>query len=257
MSLNLHLREQGESGPVVLLLHGLFGSATNWGSIGRGLAGHYRVLTPDLRNHGQSPHHPDMSYAAMGEDILALLDRRGIDRCVLVGHSMGGKVAMQLALTHPQRVAGIAVVDMAPVAYRHRFDRIFRGFDAVDLANLVSRSEADEQMARNVIEPDVRAFLLQNLRKTNQGWRWRLNLDALRGAQREITGFAPPNRPYRGPSWFIHGTNSDYLLPEYEPEIFRHFPRAQVCPVAGAGHWVYAEKPQGFSACLKRFLGAL
>lgn len=255
MPLQLHYREYGEGRQPLVLLHGLFGSSANWGSIARHLSERYRVLVPDLRNHGQSPHHDDVSYDAMVEDLLGLFDQLQLAAPLIVGHSMGGKVAMQMALSQPDRVGGMAVVDMAPIAYRHNFDRIFRGFDAVDLASLGSRRDADEQMARHILEPAVRTFLLQNLGKTQSGaWGWRLNLSALHARQDQITGFSPPSTPYRGPSWFIHGANSDYLLPQYEPEVFRLFPRARICTVQGAGHWVYAEQPEGFAHCLEKFL---
>jgi len=255
MSLELYLREQGDSGPVILLLHGLFGSSSNWGSVARGLAQRYRVLIPDLRNHGQSPHHPDVSYTAMTSDLLALLDGQRVQKAIVIGHSMGGKLGMHLALGYPQRVAGLAVVDMAPVAYQHRFDQVFRGFDAVDLASLGNRSDADASMAQHILQPGVRAFLQQNLQRVAGSWSWRCNLEALRNGQAEITGFeVPDHASYGGPASFIHGTLSDYVLPAYHQAIIRYFPATDICPVEGAGHWVYAEQPQRFSACLDRFL---
>lgn len=257
MPLQLHYREYGDGQRPIVLLHGLFGSSANWGSVARQLSERYRVLVPDLRNHGQSPHHDDVSYAAMAQDLVGLFDSLQLSSPLLVGHSMGGKLAMQMALGYPERVSGIAVVDMAPIAYRHNFEQIFRGFDTVDLEGLSSRSEADAQMARHVLDPGVRAFLLQNLGKTASGhWGWRLNLPALRAHQHQITGFLPPAAGYRGASWFIHGSRSDYVLPEYEREIFRLFPRARLCTVQDAGHWVYAEQPQGFAHCLGKFLAS-
>jgi len=258
MSLPLHLRSYGERGRTILLLHGLFGSSANWGSIARQLASDYRVSVPDLRNHGQSPHSPDVSYAAMVDDLLALLPDDGAERPLIVGHSMGGKVAMQLALHHPHRVAGIAVVDMAPVGYRHRFDGVLAAFDAVDLATVGSRGDADAQMSTVIPEPGLRAFLLQNLVKADGQWQWRLNLPALRAGQQQITAFeVAEDAVYPGPAWFIHGAKSDYLLPEHRPQIERLFPRAEICTVADAGHWVYAEQPQGFAECLQGFLDSV
>ncbi len=258
MSLPLYLRQQGESGPFLVLLHGLFGSSGNWGSIARDLSQRYRVLVPDLRNHGQSPHHADVSYPAMVSDLLGLLDERQIDQTILVGHSMGGKLGMHFALAHPQRVAGLAVVDMAPVAYRHDFRQVFRAFDAVDLENLQKRSDADVVMAEHVIQPGVRAFLQQNLQRAGEQWSWRCNLQALRAGQAQITGFdVSEGARYSGPACFIHGTLSDYLQPSYESEVYRYFPKAWICPVKGAGHWVYAEKPEGFWRCLESFLRSI
>lgn len=256
-ALPLNLRRYGERGTPIVLLHGLFGSAANWGSSARALADEYRVLVPDLRNHGQSPHDDDVSYTAMRGDLLRLLDEQGLDRVLLVGHSMGGKLAMHLALSEPQRVSGLAVVDMAPVAYRHRFDTVLDAFDAVQLDTLEGRSDADRQMAGAIDQPGLRAFLLQNLVRDDDGWQWRHNLAALRRGQDRITGFDPPgNAVYDGVAWFIHGELSDYLLPEHLPQVQRLFPQARICPVAGAGHWVYAEQPQGFAECLNGFLQA-
>ncbi len=255
--LQLNFRQYGDhADPPIVLLHGLFGSSSNWGSIAKYLAERYFVLVPDLRNHGQSPHDPDVSYQAMVDDLLGLFDAQGIDAATLVGHSMGGKVSMHLALNYPQRVNALAVVDMSPVSYSHDFDNILAGFDAVDVHAVKNRSEADAQMATQIPERGIRAFLLQNLVKQADGWGWRLNLASLAARQAEITDF--PDQPdgvsYEGPSSFIYGELSGYVKPAYEQAIRRYFPNAVLCPVAGAGHWVYAEQPEGFRRCLEAFL---
>tara|TARA_B100000674_G_C37907716_1_gene946969 strand:+ start:928 stop:1719 length:792 start_codon:yes stop_codon:yes gene_type:complete len=254
MSLSLNFIEKGNSKKSILLLHGLFGSSANWNSIGAKLEDQYRVIIPDLRNHGQSPQSSVMSYRAVGQDIITLIDKLNISKCLLLGHSMGGKVAMQVALTYPERINGLSVIDMAPVNYNHNFERIFRGFDSVDLDKLKTRSDAIEQMETNIPEMDVRQFLLKNLIKTHTGWKWRLNIKNLRDNQKEITKFSPPQSQFRGPSWFLHGTKSDYLLPHYEPSIFKLFPRAQIFPIYGAGHWVHTDRPDLFWACVEKFL---
>jgi len=255
--LALNIRTYGGPGqPVIILLHGLFGSSANWGTVARHLGQKYRVLVPDQRNHGQSPHDPDSSYQAMVADVLHLLGAQGVKEATFVGHSMGGKVAMHLALNHPERVSGLAVVDMSPVSYMHDFDDVVQGFRAVQLAAVRNRSDADAQMAASVSFAGVRAFLLQNLVKRPEGWVWRLNLDALAAAQTEITGFPSQEADavFVRPVSFIYGELSDYVAPAYEPEIRRLFPAATLCPVAQAGHWVYAEQPQGFLACLDAYL---
>jgi len=256
----LNFRTYGDPGqPAIILLHGLFGSSANWGTVARQLSQKYQVLVPDLRNHGQSPHDPDSSYEAMVADVLRLLDVEGINEATLVGHSMGGKVAMHLALNHPRRVTGLAVVDMSPVRYSHDFNEVLAAFRAVDLARLGNRSDADAQMAHRVTIPGVRAFLLQNLVKRDGTWAWRLNLDALAASQAEILGFPAqsPGAVYAGPAAFIYGELSDYVKQEYEPEIRRLFPAASLCPVPRAGHWVYAEQPEGFMTCLDEYLARL
>lgn len=258
--LDLNVKRFGESdSPVLLMLHGLFGSSVNWTSIARGLADRYRLIVPDLRNHGQSPHDSRHDYPAMVADLLRLLDAERVERVALVGHSMGGKVAMQLALHHRDRVDGLAVVDMAPVSYTHDFQVVLDGFAAVDLAAVTNRADADRQMAARVELPGVRAFLLQNLVKQGDDWGWRMNIDALAAAQSVITGFPeqPADARYEGPCSFIYGELSDYVTPGYEPVIKGYFPAASLCPVSGAGHWVYAEQPQGFASCLARFLEEL
>ncbi len=253
----LHYREYGAGEDAIVLLHGLFGSSANWGAVARELSVRHRVVVPDLRNHGRSPHVDEMGYPAMAADVAALCDALGLDAPLIVGHSMGGKVAMCLALTRPQRVRGLGVVDIAPVAYDHDFGAILDGFGAVDLAHLETRAQADRHMAAFVPDPQVRAFLLQNLVRDADGWRWRLNLAALRAEMARITGFdCPDGAAYPGPAHFIYGERSDYLLPEYLSGIRERFPGAIFCPVADAGHWVYAERPEGFMRCLQALLDA-
>jgi pimeloyl-ACP methyl ester carboxylesterase len=255
--LELNTKDYGDPDlPPMVLLHGLFGAKSNWGSVARFLSETYHVVVPDLRNHGQSPHHPEHSYAAMVADLLQLLDAMAIEHATFVGHSMGGKVAMHLALTHPGRAERLAVVDIAPVDYGHDFDQVLAGFRAVDLATIQNRADADRQMAASVGIVGVRAFLLQNLVKGADGWTWRLNLEALENAQMDITGFPQPadGAVYPGPTHFIYGDQSDYVKPAYEDAIERLFPNYTMCAVANAGHWVYAEQPQGFADCIQRFL---
>jgi pimeloyl-ACP methyl ester carboxylesterase len=258
--LELNVRAFGETDrPTIVLLHGLFGSSANWGSIARHLSADYRVLVPDLRNHGQSPHDAAHSYPLMVGDLLHLLDQNAVDSATLIGHSMGGKAAMHLALNHPQRVDGLAVLDMAPVSYTHDFDDVLAAFAAVDLDRVGKRTDADAQMASVIPHRGVRAFLLQNLHKGPDGWVWRANIEALAAAQEQITGFPQQaeDASFDGPCSFIHGELSDYVTPAYEPAIRALFPTAELCPVADAGHWVYAEQPQGFARCLDGFLSRL
>jgi pimeloyl-ACP methyl ester carboxylesterase len=220
------------------------------------LADRYYVVVPDLRNHGQSPHDPVHDYPSMVADVVGLMDRLQSSSAVLVGHSMGGKVAMQLALTHPARVDRLAVVDMAPISYSHNFEVVLQAFAAVDLVKVKNRADADRAMAGLVAEAGVRAFLLQNLVKRPEGWGWRLNLSTLRRSQADILVFPAhaDASAYPGPTIFIHGELSDYVKPTYEAEIARLFPRATLCRVTGAGHWVYAERPEGFMDCLNTLL---
>jgi pimeloyl-ACP methyl ester carboxylesterase len=257
MALHLNYREYAGPGPVLLLLHGLFGRAANWGAIAKHLAKDYTVIVPDLRNHGASPHDADMRYESMTADVISLLNRLGINEAIWVGHSMGGKVAMTAALKDPSRVRALAVVDMAPVSYTHNFDDVLAGFDAVDLSVVQSRKEADLQMSQVISSAALRGFLLQNLQRDEQGYRWELGLEHLRAAVSSITGFEQPQSQFEDDAVFIPGSDSHYVTEQNWPIIQQHFPRASRCVVEGAGHWVYADKPQEFMRCLQQFLQSL
>ena len=256
----LHFKSYGTpraGRPALVFLHGLFGSSTNWGGVARRLASDHQVFAVDLRNHGQSFHDPETGYPALAADVRAFIDAEVPGGFAIVGHSMGGKVAMQLALTDPTGLAGIAVVDMAPVSYTHGFEAVFGALDAVDLARLRNRGDADRMMAAHLEVEGLRAFLLQNLVRVDGAWRWRLNVEGLRKAQAVLTGFEAPTAAWNGVAHFIYGTASDYVRPEHRPVIETLFPGAVFCPVADAGHWVYADKPEGFANCLGGFLNAM
>ncbi len=259
-SIKLHYREFGteNGGTPLLLLHGLLGSLVNWQTIARRLAQRHRVVVPDLRNHGRSPHHPDVSYPAMAGDVVALLDELEIPEAVPVGHSMGGKVAMWLALTRPERVARLVVVDIAPVRYEGSLGELMDAMLALPLERIERRAEADTLLAERVTHPAIRAYLLQNLVRTDAGWQWRTNLRALREGLERISDFPDPpaGARYEGPTLFIHGTRSDYVKPEYLPRMEQLFPNLTLVALE-AGHWVYAEQPDAFIEAVERFLTPL
>jgi esterase len=254
----LNALQRGE-GPPVILLHGLFGSAANLGMVARGLAGHFTCWLLDVRNHGQSPHAPGMSYPEMAADVMEFMDARGIASCPVLGHSMGGKIAMQLAMDHPQRVSKLVVADVAPVTYRPHHQDIIAGLALVEQAclqppGLASRAQADAILADKVPEPGVRAFLLKNLQKNAQGeFRLQLNLGAITENYPAL-GSANAGQPYAGPVLFIRGGDSDYILPEHRAAVLGFFPQAEVKTVAGTGHWLHAEKPAIFNKLVLRFL---
>lgn len=258
--LELHYREYGVARPgqpSLCLLHGLFGSGINWHGIARRLESDWHLIVPDLRNHGRSPHHPVMTYPAMAGDVLALLERLGIGAFIPVGHSMGGKVAMTLALHHPEHVPRLVVADMAPVRYAHDFSDVFAAFRAVQLEHLRRRSEADAQMARHIPDAAVRQYLLQNLVQDGEEWHWRLDLEVLERSIDIIGSFDEPcHLPFPGPALFLRGALSDYVRPEHEPRIRACFPAARIETLPGVGHWVYAEDPEGFTSRLQAFLAA-
>jgi esterase len=257
MSVALHYRVFGEAQstrPTVLLLHGLFGSGGNWQRIARRLEDRWTVLVPDLRNHGRSPHAPGMSYPEMASDLAGLLDRLGIDSAMVVGHSMGGKAAMQLALDAPDRVSRLVPVDIAPVTYPERFGQVIEALSGIDLSRLGQRSEADAELANSLDSEAVRQYLLQNLVRVDGHWAWRFNLDALAARVAELAAFPVHEGAYPGPALFVHGADSDYVLPEHRDSILARFPRMQLHAVDGAGHWVYSEQPEAFVRVLEQFL---
>ena len=256
MSVDLAVTEMG-AGPPVIVLHGLFGSAGNWRSIGRALADRYRVLLVDLRNHGASGWADEMGYPAMATDVRAVIETRGLGAATIVGHSMGGKVAMNLALTAPGTVQRLAVVDIAPVVNPPAHLPYIRAMRRIDAARLGRRNEADELLRGEVPDPAVRAFLLQNLVPgENGGLRWRINLAAI---EREMPAISDAPEPegasaFAGPTLFIAGGNSDYIRPQHWPRIVALFPNAKLVTIADAGHWVHAERPEAFLAALTGFL---
>jgi len=257
--MRLHFREYGsysDRRPTLIFLHGLLGSASNWHSIARKLEARAHVIVPDLRNHGRSPHAEAMNYPSMAADLSELIDDQGLDSALLVGHSMGGKVAMWLALTQPELVTGLVVVDIAPVTYPQRFESIFVALRGIDIANLKSRGQADQLLASAIGEPGLRQFLLQNLERGGDAWRWRSNLSVLNRELRTLAGFpdASDYTIYPGPVLFIWGGASDYLKPEFQPRIRTLFPYARFRVISGAGHWVYAEQPDAFYTALNGFL---
>jgi len=255
--MKLHYREFGEAHPgtPLILLHGLLGSLVNWQRIARRLGERHCVIVPDLRNHGRSPHDPDVSYPAMAGDVLELMDHLGVARAVLVGHSMGGKTAMWLALEQPERVEKLVVVDIAPVTYSGRLGVLLDALLELPLDRIERRAEADEWLKGRIPDKAVRDYLLQNLVREEDGWRWRTNLRALRDGLDLISSFpeVPEGVRYFGPVLFLHGSRSDYVKPEYLPRMKKLFPRMERVALE-AGHWVYAEQPEAFLAALEAFL---
>lgn len=247
----------GSPGSVpVVLIHGLFGSAANWHGIARRLAAGRRVLVPDLRNHGQSPWAEVMDYPALAGDLAALLDVLGIGRAHLVGHSMGGKAAMWLALTEPGRVGSLVVADMAPLTYGGRFGDLIAALSDLPLDSLHDRRDADRRLAAAVASPVVRGYLLQNLVQDGLGgWRWRLNLRVIADSRETILGFPEAaGRQFPGPTLFLYGGRSDYLTGAALPRIRALFPLARLRAIPDAGHWIYADQPEAFSAAVAGFL---
>lgn len=243
------------SGRPVVILHGLFGSARNWSTIARRLGETRHAIALDLRNHGGSPWTEEMSYPAMAADVRDVVAPFG--RSALVGHSMGGKTAMAVALLYPGLVERLAVVDIAPVAYSGRQHGAYiRAMREVDLSAVRRRAEVEEALRPGVDDPAIRAFLLQNLAADESGgMRWRINLDVLGRALPEIMDWPElAGRRYDGPVLVLAGERSDYIRPDHHARIHGYFPAAEIKTVPGAGHWPHAEQPDAFLRLLQPFL---
>jgi len=249
----LHYTEQG-SGPPLLVLHGLFGAGNNWSQIGKALAADYRVIQVDLRNHGQSFHDDLMDYPAMASDVWALMDHLQLEKSHILGHSMGGKVAMECALQHPDRVDKLIVVDIAPVAYDSRHHAVFDGIRSVELAHLQQRKDAETQLSRHIQDPIVVQFLMKGLHRTPAGFQWRFNAAILELHYANLIAAPAATGQFNGPTLFIKGMLSDYILPDHKAAIAQRFPNAQAKLIAGAGHWPHAEKPRLLLLMVNQFL---
>jgi pimeloyl-ACP methyl ester carboxylesterase len=244
---------QSGEGPPVVLLHGLFGAARNFGAIQRAVAARYRVVALDMRNHGDSPHAPDMRYPTLAADVRDTLQSLGIEQAAVVGHSMGGKAAMAMALRWPDQVGRLLVADIAPVNYQHGNNIIADAMAAIPLTASLTRAAADAALTDAVPRPDIRAFLLQNLR-FGASPHWRIGLNEIAAAIPDLEGWVDLPGSYPGPSVFVTGANSDYVRPEHRPIIRTQFPTARFVAIKNAGHWVHADNPAGFLSVLEAFL---
>ncbi len=241
--------------PPLLIAHGLFGSARNWGVIARRMSDTRDVIAVDMRNHGESPHFASHSYPEMAEDLAEVIRAHG-GRADVMGHSMGGKAAMVLALTHPDLVHRLVVADIAPTAYSHDNTHHVHDMRGLDLTGITARSEADRRLAETTDEASLRAFFLQSLDLKAQPPRWRLNLDVLESEMPKITGWPDISGQFTGRSLFLSGALSGYVRSEHRDEIKALFPTARFAKIPDAGHWLHAEKPREFEETMRVFLDA-
>ncbi|MGB0204453.1 MAG: alpha/beta fold hydrolase [Neptuniibacter sp.] len=251
MLLNYQVFGEGEP---LIIMHGLFGTLLNWNNQIKALSNDYQVIAVDMRNHGKSPHCDDIDYNLMASDIAELMGHLNISKAHILGHSMGGKAAMQLALSHPELIEKLIIVDIAPVPYTPHHEDVFKGLFAINLENLKSRGEADQTLAEYVDDAAVRAFLLTNLYRTeNKQFGWRMNLQALYDQYNNISA-APEGKPYTKPVLFIKGANSDYMIADYRDAVLRLFPKSDYKVIKDAGHWPHAEKPAEFTKLIVEYL---
>lgn len=253
--MKLNSKQYSAHGEPLVILHGLYGNQANWAWHARALAERYAVYAFDARNHGQSDWAPSMGLPEMAADVADTLTGLGLDSAHIVGHSMGGKTAMLLALQECARVRKLVVVDIAPVSYGRNEDAVLSGLAAINLASIQTRADADAQLAQWVQSKAVRAFLLTNLLRDADGtYRWRFNLPVIQQYLGQVTDWPAGQGSFDGEVLFIKGETSDYILPAHREATLQHFPRADVKIVQGTGHWAHSEKPEAVLKLLLDFL---
>ncbi|MEQ1620499.1 MAG: alpha/beta fold hydrolase [Methylococcales bacterium] len=253
VAVNLAFDEFGnENAPPLLILHGFFASSRNWRQIAEKLSANFHVYVLDMRNHGVSAHHPVMDYPAMAEDVRQFIRRLGLEKVSLLGHSMGGKVAMCLALESPDLIAKLVVVDIAPVSYQHSFDDLILALKALPLTQLSNRKQAEVWLAESIPELSYRQFLLQNLILNDGEYSWRINLDIFFRTAANIIAFPEQHgvSPFAGDALFIAGGDSNYFQPGNADVLF---PGAEITIIPDAGHWVHVQNPEAFIAAVEAF----
>jgi len=250
----LHFEVEGAGYPLIIL-HGLLGSCENWRTHKKIFSRSYRVFALDLRNHGCSPHSEIFNFEAMTDDLSEFMDRQGIETAHLLGHSLGGRVAMRFASKNSKRVGKLVVVDVGVKAYTGEHREILEALRALDLSEFKSRSEVDAALAPNISALSVRRFLLKNVEPDkSQGLKWRINLDAIYRNYDATTKAVPLDRPFEMPALFVRGEKSEYIRDEDLPGMKKFFPHAEVIKIAGAGHWVHVDAPQEFATAVLAFL---
>lgn len=251
----LNFSREGAGEPLVVM-HGLFGSSRNWQTLARRFAGHFDVVNVDLRNHGQSFHDDEMSYPAMAADLLELMRALGLGRAHLLGHSMGGKVAMTLAVNHPGLAGRLVIADIAPVSYFHHYDDLIEPILSLPLDQIESRTQADHMLRPNIPEDSLRVFLMQNLVRQADSWQWRVNWRTIQRDMEYLTGFDELPSAWRIdlPTLFIRGARSDYIGDSEISEIRQRFSDVDIVTIEDAGHWLHAEKPEEFADRVLAFI---
>lgn len=254
--MDLYFNEYGSGFPIIIV-HGLLGTSDNWITVAKKLSAEYSVFNVDVRNHGRSPHLPEMNYPAMAADLKAFLENQWIHKAHFIGHSMGGKLVMQFALEYPEIVDKLVVIDIAPKSYPGGHEHILDALESIDLNAVESRKEVEVALSEKLNEPEsVIQFLMKNLHfdRVLNNYSWKMNLSAIIDHYDEISGAIESGESFDGPTLFISGGNSKYILPEDEPSIRELFPKAEFKVVEDAGHWVHAEKPAEIFEILKEFL---
>jgi pimeloyl-ACP methyl ester carboxylesterase len=242
-------------GPPVLVLHGLFGSQRNWGGIIRALASDVQIHGLDLRNHGDSPWAGTMTYDDMAADVARYIEKNGLGPVTLLGHSMGGKVGMRLALTRPELLSRLIVVDIAPVSYHNEhYSGYVEAMQALPVETMSRRAEADAALKPAIPDDSLRAFLLQNMVSDGGHFRWRINLANIGANMKSLIAFPESDASFGKTTFFLAGERSNYIRPRDNESILRYFPKAEIQVIADSGHWPHAEHPERFLAMVKPLL---
>jgi len=254
--MRLYYRHEGQGEPLIIL-HGLLGSSDNWRAMSKSLAQHFAVYSLDLRNHGQSPHAVEMNYPVMAEDIREFIETHDLMRVFLLGHSMGGKIAMQFAAAYPEEVEKLVVVDIAPKAYPPSQKPLLAALRALDLERIGSFADADAALMAAIPETALRQFSIKNLSRDETGrFRWRIGLQEIAENYDALTEGIAIDPPFEKPACFIRGGRSDFIADEDAALIRRGFPRARIETIERAGHWVQSEAPEEFYRTVVRFLSS-
>ena len=244
--MQLNYKVFGEGEPLIIL-HGLLGSLDNWQTLAKQYAEHFTVFIIDLRNHGKSPHSDEFSYNLMVEDLLNFCNENFIYRCHVLGHSMGGKVAMQFALRHSDYIEKLIVADIAPVKYEPGHNIIFEALRSIDLTTVKQRKEVDDILAQSIPQFGVRQFLMKGLtRDEHNAFIWKFNLDSLWKNYTKILGTFQSEDNFDGETLFIYGDQSAYVQEAYFPIIDKYFVNNEKAVIKGTGHWLHAENPKEF-----------
>jgi len=252
----LHFKTYGQGDPIIVL-HGLFGTLDNWQTVARKLSENYLVYLIDQRNHGKSPHTDSFDYQDMADDVNELMNSEGIPEAHILGHSMGGKTAMQLSMSYPEKVRSLIVVDIAPKAYQGGHQEIFDALFSLDLSTIESRKAADEQLQLSIPDFGVRQFLLKNLtRQKTGGYGWKMNLSVIYESYAAILATIEITEPFENPTLFIRGERSKYISDKDEENIKKTFPTATIITISDAGHWLHAEQPEALLDAINAFINA-
>lgn len=252
--MKLNFKKLGKGQPIIVL-HGLFGSLDNWMSLAKEWSLNFEVYLVDQRNHGQSPHSNEFNYKVLSKDLAEFIEEESIDNPIVLGHSMGGKTAMEFAVNYPDKLEKLIVVDIAPVKYEVHHYKIIAALESVPLKEIKSRKEADEFLSKNIDEYGIRQFLLKNLYwKEKELLDWRFNLEVLKNEILPISEFDISNKIFEKPTLFVKGAKSNYIVDEYQTIIGKKFPFYKLEIIEGAGHWVHAEKREEFSKAITNFI---